>query len=364
LVLVLLFLLALVGGSWYYADQIRADLLTVTHDRPQYTIEVLDVDESRIVLERTERTARPGVQGLEWAHGYGQMSTILHDAPDGITREFRILRGSLAPGDLVRVRSWAYPGDPLEAFGIDFREVRFSSDLPGDFPAWLVEGDHDTWAVLVHGKGAPRTEFLRLIPILEEAGYPTMVITYRNDPEAPGTEDRRYRFGDTEWREVEGAVRFALDRGARDLVLVGYSTGGAIAVSFMDRSDLADHVRGLILDAPLLDVSATVDHEGSNRGLPRLLTSTAKWLSSVRFGVDWRSWDQVPGAAAIDVPILLFHADGDRVNPIGVSDRLAEQRPHPTTYVRVSEGGHVESWNVDPERYAAAVRGFLEEVAR
>jgi uncharacterized protein len=316
-----------------------------------------------VTLERSERTARPGLQGLEWETGYGQMSEILDDRPDGIVREFRIVEGRLSPGDMVRVRSWAFQGDPFQAFGIDFEEVAYTSDLEGGFPAWLVAGERDTWAILVHGKGAPRTEFLRLIPILEGLGYPALVITYRNDPEAPGTEDRRYRFGDTEWLDVEGAVRFALDRGARDVVLVGYSTGGAITTSFLTRSELAGRVRGMILDAPLLDVAGSVDLEGSNRGLPRFLTSAARWLSSVRFGVDWDSWDRVDDAAQIDIPILLFHGDGDRVNSVEVSDRLAEMRPDTITYVRAPGAGHVESWNVDPDAYRSAVRAFLQEVA-
>jgi uncharacterized protein len=52
------------------------------------------------------------------------------------------------------------------------------------------------------------------------------------------------RYGLTEWRDLAAAAQYALARGARRLLLVGYSMGGAIVVSFLEHSPLAARVAG------------------------------------------------------------------------------------------------------------------------
>ena len=46
------------------------------------------------------------------------------------------------------------------------------------------------------------------------------------------------------------------------------------------------------------------------------------------------------------------------------SARLARLRPDIVTHVAVEGASHVAAWNVDPEAYEAAVREFLDRVAR
>ncbi|MCK4828870.1 alpha/beta hydrolase, partial [bacterium] len=65
--------------------------------------------------------------------------------------------------------------------------------------------------------------------------------------------------GLTEWKDLEGAAKYAAERGAEKLILVGYSMGGAIVTNFLYRSPLAGKVLGAILDAPMLDLNATID---------------------------------------------------------------------------------------------------------
>lgn len=362
IILPILFVVALLGGGWYYS-RLREDLLTPPEDNlPEYDVRVIDVGVDSVVLERTEDSVLPGIHGLEWPDGYAQIGGVVGSGPGSVEREFMLRQGSLAPGERVHVDRWAFPGDPEQAFGIPFDEVAYSSEL-GPFPAWLVEGTEDTWVVFVHGKGAGRREALRMLDIVAGMGHPSLVITYRNDPEARPSPDGRYGLGESEWRDLESAVQFALDRGAEDVVLVGYSMGGAIVTTFLLRSELAGRVRGAILDAPVLDWGAAVDLEGKNRGLPQILTSVAKWISALRFGIDWEALEKADDVNRLNVPILLFHGGSDDRAPIEVSDRFAAARPDLVTYRRVPGGEHVGTWNVDPASYEAAVREFLKVVA-
>jgi pimeloyl-ACP methyl ester carboxylesterase len=271
---------------------------------------------------------------------------------------------------MVRVDSYAIAGDPQSAYSLPFEEVSYSSPL-GDFPAWAVEGSSNTWAIFVHGRGEERREAMRMLRTVSAAGHPSLVITYRNDEGLPTNPDGFHRFGQTEWEDLEGAVAYALDEGADDLILVGHSMGGAIVMSFLYQSPLAEKVRGVILDSPMLEFGATVDHGASQRSLPvvglplpGVLTGVAKTVSNLRFDLDFEALDYLKRADELAVPILLFHGDADDTVPVETSDALAKARPDIVEYVRFAGANHVRLWNADPAAYEAAVEGFLRGLAK
>ena len=100
-------------------------------------------------------------------------------------------------------------------------------------PATYFPGSGSTWAVLVHGKGATRAEMYRLAAITHRLGMPTLSIGYRNDADAPRDPSHRHTFGVTEWHDLDGAVRYAKQQGASDIVLGGASMGGSIVASYL-----------------------------------------------------------------------------------------------------------------------------------
>lgn len=48
--------------------------------------------------------------------------------------------------------------------------------------------------------------------------------------------------------------------------------------------------------------------------------------------------------------------------PIATSDAFAKELPGWVTYYRVPRAGHVEAWNVDPERYEQRLTAFLSRI--
>ncbi len=132
--------------------------------------------------------------------------------------------------------------------------------------------------------------------------------------------------------------------------------------NFLYRAPLAAKVGGVILDAPMLDLGSAIDYGVRERGLPVFLSGIGKFLARVRFDVDWKALNYLDRVQELDVPILLFHGDADTVVPVETSDALAQARPDVVSYHRVPDATHVRSWNLNPAKYEAAVREFLEGV--
>ena len=123
----------------------------------------------------------------------------------------------------------------------------------GPAPAWYVPASGSTWVIAVHGQNARRNAMVA-IPIFHRLGLPVLAITYRNDEGAPASADGLMHYGESEYRDLESAVRYAQSKGAKRVVLYGGSMGGMIVGQFLARSPLAGVVTATLLDSPLLSM--------------------------------------------------------------------------------------------------------------
>jgi len=226
-------------------------------------------------------------------------------------------------------------------------------------PAWRIPGQSDTWAIVVHGINSTPQVGLRMVPGLRRAGLPTLLITYREDLGAPPSPDGFHHMGLTEWRDLQAAARYALDHGARRLVLAGCSMGGALVAQFMQHSPLASRVSGLVLDAPALDWQRILEFNATEMGLPGFMSLPVEWAIGTRIDADWDDLDALQHPEDFQLPILLFHGEDDKVVPISISEDFAAELPRWVTYYSVPEAGHVEAWNVDPRLYERRLSRFL-----
>ena len=340
-------------------------------------VEVLQVGPSRVVLAVSPDTVVPGRYGVwtDAGRGHFRVGDVLEVTAGRVTRELLgVDAGTVRPG-AARWNQYYYAGDPGTALGLAHEELLVPSEV-GDLPCWSVsaaaarEGPGDTWAVLVHGRGATREEALRALPVLHRLGVPALVPSYRNDADGPSSPARTYGLGDTEWRDVEAVARYALEHGARRLVVLGWSMGGAILLQFAARSPLAAQVAALVLDGPVVDWYDVLDHQARQKGVPvrlgryglRLLAHPlGRRLVGVEGPLDLRAMDWVHRAQELVLPVLLLHSDADDYVPSGPSQRLARARPDLVTYVGGSLARHTKEWNVDPAGWESAVEAFLRD---
>ena len=364
LVLTAVFLL---GGGWYFSGEIRSGALEVRTTEPELDLEVVTASATAVTLRPTDGPADAldddVTSGLQWPAGFGQVTDVLSADGGVVTRRLELLSGT-APeqGDRARLVEPAFPDDPRTFLDAPVREVTYRSG-DRDLAAWFAPGDSTTWGLLTHGRGATRTELFRLMRSTSALGMPSLDVTYRRDRENGGG---LARFGQDEWRDLEAAVQYAVDSGARRVVLLGASMGGGVTAAFLERSALAARVDAIVLDSPMLDLGATIAHGAAQRELPavglpipRALTWTATRLAYARYDLDGDAVDYLDDTSWLTVPALVFHGTDDGTVPDTVTRRLSAEKPELVQHVGVEGADHVASWNHDPQAYDAAVRKFL-----
>lgn len=348
------------AGATGGAASVLASRAVGIRRHPRYRHRLLAVEDGMALLGRHRETERPGTYGLLAPGTHAVIGDVVAVAGGVVRRPIlRVDEGEVRPGRVAL--DHVHVGDPRAAFGIDFEAL----ELPGacgSLPTWILPGG-DTWVLLCHGLGGSLRSSLSFLPFLHAAGHSLLVASYRNDPGAGQSPDRRYHLGADEWKDLELAMALALERGARRLVLFGWSLGGAVALQALERSRHAGAVAGLVLDSPVLCWRRVLRHVGRRAKVPSPLVTLALRLVERRIGARLDAFDWLARAGELTVPILDFHGETDPTVPFSTSQDLARRRPDLVELVAVPGAGHVGSWNVDPDGYARRITDFVAATA-
>ncbi|MFN3706983.1 alpha/beta hydrolase family protein [Microcella sp.] len=349
-------------------------VVTPPGERPEEVVlHGVDRASRTVTVSSTPETELPGRYSLwfDRGRGHARVGTIVGRGPGVVMRELlSVERGQLESATHARWGAWYYltPAD----LGVPYEEVAVATEL-GAAPAWLVAPPRPStrWIIQVHGRGVTRAEGLRVVPTARDGGWMTLLISYRNDGDAPSSPDGRYGLGDDEWRDVAAAIRFARDRGAEQIVLMGWSMGGATVLQTVLRASEARFVDGVILESAAVDWRAVLARQAQRRGLPRAIQTLATRVLTEPWGVrltgraapiDLDRLDATTRAAELGVPLLVLHSDDDPDVPIEPILRLVSAAPGDVHLERFTVAGHTRLWNYDPRRFERAIATWLSRL--
>jgi uncharacterized protein len=365
---VVVLLVAFAGVVWYASGLIGG---RISSDQPSdpfpLTITSADAGSLSYTAPTGDRNDK-GLYGLATVEGgYVQTkdpTTSGSGASEVWSRDItaQVLPPAPAAGQAAELDGWYFPENPKVGLGVDYQDVTYDSPL-GPTPAWFIPGTSDTWVIYTHGGAVTPREGLRMAQTVTTLGYPMLLIKYRDDAGAPA-EDGRINFGATEWQDLEAAVQYALDNGAKNVVLAGSSLGGAISLAFLQNSPLAANVVGAFLDSPMTNFGRAVSKGGEDMGLPGFVVAAAKQVASWRYGIDWSAVDYAADASSFTIPMVVVQGTADPTVPAEVNeDFVAAANPDLVTLELVDDAGHTSSWNMDRARYEQILMAFLTKVA-
>lgn len=325
--------------------------------------ELVAIDHKTVTLAATATTRLPGRYALidPASAAHAQVGAIIDDDGTHVTRELHATTGNLTTGP-VRW-SGVYHASPNQLGA--HRSITVPTPS-GDLVAWIFNesGGEGSWAIHIHGQGATPHSALRGVPACARAGLTSLVAPYYGDSSVNGKTPNRTTFGVAEGCDVQRAIQLALDAGARDLVLIGWSLGANVALRLAATGDAP--VRALVLVDPPLDWRGVLEHHRQRaRFIPRALLNAATNILQTpilhRVGGSpvpipfHRSFLEQP--MGTDVPVLAITSAGDRDVPATQLERFAQLNPN-VRIERFPKVPHTMEWNRDPDRWAAVVAAF------
>ncbi|QOC25555.1 alpha/beta fold hydrolase [Microbacterium hominis] len=369
-------LFAVVAMAAGVALRMARRVVTPSGRVPDTRIVDIDVPAQTITLARTADTVLPGRYGLftTGSADYLKVGSVLSSDETTVKRKLLTQvsgQSTLAPA--AAFSGWYYQRP--EELHLPFTTEHVHAAI-GPCPAWLFPAeptrdlDDETWVIQIHGRGTTRAECLRAVPVFHALGITSLVVSYRNDGDAPRSRAGAYALGATEWRDVDAAVGWALRHGARRVLLMGWSMGGAIALQTSLGSAHREQISGVILDSPVVDWRTVLAYQAKALHVPSPVTGLA--IGALRS--DWTApatgadgaipfdrLDIVARAGELRHPVLILHSDDDGFVPSSASHRLTAARPDLVDLQVFRTARHTKLWNYDQQRWTDAIGDWLRE---
>lgn len=242
--------------------------------------------------------------------------------------------------------------------GLPFETVAFASRDGVTIRGWLIPADHPQATIVIcPGHFGSMHSDLDCVPWLREAGYDVLLFDWRGRGRSDGTATS---LGILERRDLLGAVDWLAERGVKQLGVLGFSMGAAVAIAAVP---LAPSIGAVVADSPFPRVLDTIVTGMVRRGVPRPLARLAArpivWSASLQAEVDLTLIDPVRWVAFTSAPLLLMHGGRDPFLPRSDAQQLFRSAREPKALWSVPEAGHRELYSRRPGEYQTRVLEFL-----
>lgn len=333
----------------------------------------LTSDGRRVRIDLDDYTKAPGDFGVfdPVAERYTRVGEVTLIDEDRKYVERRIHRPDSGPASLGPVVDWT-PDVFFEPSAVAgrFEEVHIPTAY-GAAPAWLFQGKKtDTWVIHIHGSWTDRSIMFRDVHAFSPLGFTSLVPSFRSDQEVSPPQAESSHLGQTEWRDVESAVAYAVAHGARRIILSGWSMGGTIALLTAERSAYRDRIFGIVLVGPVTSWRKTITAGAARAGVPAvgaglvmsLLQAPpfAKMLG-LEEPINFNALEWVDAPNRVSVPTLVLHSSADQEVPWEISAAFQRANPDTVTLIPLPEAHHTQEWNASPRTFTDELTSWISK---
>lgn len=245
-------------------------------------------------------------------------------------------------------------------YGLPYEDVYFPTSDGLRLHAWFVPAPSAKGTIIfLHGHSGTPANDLFQVPPFHARGYNVFLIEFRAHGQSEG---HWTSMGYLERRDLEAAIAYLEKRGIHRVGLLGFSMGGAVAMS---ASGGLPQVAAVVANCGFAELWRAAANGARDWGLPRWLAGPVGRvmvaLASLRLGLPLWAADPIRHVAAISPrPLLIIVGGCDVYVPPAEGERLYAAAREPKELWIVPEAEHCGVAQVRPEQYYARVLGFFD----
>jgi alpha-beta hydrolase superfamily lysophospholipase len=258
-----------------------------------------------------------------------------------------------------------YPGRTLVGgtpsdYGLPYEKVSFASYDGTILRGWFVPAIQPRATVIFcHGRAGSKAPDLIYVPQFRQHGFNVLLFDFRAHGESDGHKSSLVYY---ERQDLLAAIAYLQERGIKEVGLMGFSMGAAVAIA---TAPLSEAVRAVIADSAFAELRTILVTYLQQQGIPRWLASGLAtwiiWAAGLRLGCRLPDADPLRWVGHIAPrPLLLIHGGQDQGIPVSDAHRLYESAGEPKELWVGPEAEHRCVDKVCPEEYMSRVLGFLD----
>ena len=266
----------------------------------------------------------------------------------------------VAASQIIRRRMPDSPADPA-TLGLDYEPVNFPSLDGLRLGGWLIPGSQPIRGTVIfcHGHAGSLDPDLKYVPAFHQRGFNVLQFDFRAHGRSEG---QHVSMGYYERLDLLGAVDFLQERGIEQAGVLGFSMGGAVAISTAAQCPA---IAAVVSDGGFARIQPTLQAGLKQRGIPlwlaSLLTPWTVRITGWHLNCDLAEADPLRWVHQISPrPVLFVHGGRDIYVPLTEIESLHAEAGNPKALWIVQEAEHRQVDEARPEEYLARVLGFFE----
>jgi uncharacterized protein len=250
-------------------------------------------------------------------------------------------------------------GDSPANYGLTAEAAEFQSGDGVTLRGWYIPAGNSVQTIIVcSGANGSLDADMHVAPWLHEAGFNVLLFNWRAHGNSEG---EVVTLGFNERYDLIAAVEFAKAQGAAGIGMLGFSLGGAVAIT---TAAVYEDINAVVADSPFVTVLSAVAGgliergwgEGVSYLVARLLLSTACLRTQLNlFEGDPARWIK----RVAPCPLLLIFGEQDVIAPRAEVDLLWTRAGDPKEIWRVPEAAHRTIQIQQPEEYRRRIVAFF-----